>query len=164
MKKIGLLLPLINIIGAVTTFTYFHVIMDSSVVAQNIPKFYSPLFFLIATAVIMIPTFTLIRRKSMKTLFDVAYGKIKINSLEKSEIHHLQREALQFPMVIAAITAVIWVMAGFIFGFLDPLIASHIFNIKTPNLIYCLRQFLGISLLGGGVTTLALYFILDNVW
>ena len=164
MKKIGLILPLINIIGAVTAFIYFHFIVDSSAVSQNTPKFYSPLFFIIATAVIMIPTITLIRRKSMKTLFDVAYGKIKINSLEKTEINHLQKQALDFPMVITVITFAIWIMAGFTFGFLDPLIASNIFNFETPNLIYCLRRFLGISLLGGGISTLVLYFILDNVW
>jgi class 3 adenylate cyclase len=109
-------------------------------------------------------SFNLGSRKTVKTLSDVAYGKTEIISLEESEVYHLQRAALQFPMVVSVITFMIWILAGFIFGFIEPLIAGKIFNIETPNLIYCLRQFLGISILGGGITTLILYFVLENAW
>ncbi|MDX2451018.1 adenylate/guanylate cyclase domain-containing protein [Desulfosarcina sp.] len=163
MKRITFLLPLINIIGAVFTFLYFSLILKSGVLHENIPAYYSPLFFVIGTAVLVLG-FNVSSRKTVKTLFKVAYGHIQIHSLEESEVYHLQREALRFPMVVSVITFMVWILAGFIFGLLQPLMASKIFSIETPNLIYCLRQFFGISLLGGGVTTLILYFVLENAW
>ncbi|MBW2237442.1 MAG: adenylate/guanylate cyclase domain-containing protein [Deltaproteobacteria bacterium] len=163
MKRITVLLPLVNIIGAILTYFYFSFILKSGGVREHIPAYYSPLFFVIGTAVLVF-SFNLGRRKTMKTLFDVAYGQTEIISLEESEVYHLQRAALQFPMVVSVITFMIWILAGFMFGFIEPLIAGKIFNIETPNLIYCLRQFLGISILGGGITTLILYFVLENEW
>jgi adenylate cyclase len=163
MKKITVLLPLINILGALITFIYFSFILDSGDIQTNIPSYYSPLFFIIGTSVLGL-FFIITRRKSMKILFDVAYGRTKIYAFEESEIYHLQRQALQFPLVITVITFMVWILAGFIFGFLEPLITSRIFNIEAPHIIDCLRNFLGISLLSGGVTTLILYFALENVW
>lgn len=163
MKRITVLLPLINIIGAVATYFYFSFILDSGGIQENIPAYYSPLFFAIGTAVLVFGI-NLRSRKTVKILFEVAYGQTEIHSLEESEVYHLQREALQFPLVVSVITFMVWILAGFIFGFLQPLIAGKIFNIETPDLIYCLRQFLGISLLGGGITTLILYFVLENAW
>lgn len=163
MKKITILLPIINIIGAVFTYFYFSLILKTRVLQENIPAYYSPLFFVIGTAFLVF-IFNVSRRKKMKSLFDVAYGQVEIHSLEDSEIFHLQREALQFPIVVTSITFVVWILAGFIFGFIQPLITGKVFNTETPNLIDCLRNFFGISILGGGVTTLILYFVLENVW
>ncbi|MCK5350332.1 MAG: HAMP domain-containing protein, partial [Desulfobacula sp.] len=91
-------------------------------------------------------------------------GKIEIKSFEELEIYRLQREALQFPMVVTAISFLIWILAGFIFGFLEPLITARIFNLQNPDLVPCMRHFLGISLLGGGITALILYFVMENAW
>ena len=163
MKKITVLLPIINIIGAVFTYFYFSLILKSDGLHESIPDYYSPLFFVIGTAALIL-CFNMSRRKALKSLFNVADGQIEILSLEESEVYHLQRQALQFPMVVAVITFIVWILAGFIFGILQPLIAAKIFNIEMPNLVDCLRQFFGISLLGGGVTTLILYFVLENAW
>lgn len=163
MKKIAVLLPIINIIGAVLTYLYFSLILKSNVLHENVPDYYSPLFFVVGTAVLIL-CFNMSRRKAVKSLFNVAYGGMEIRSLEESEVYHLQREALQFPMVVSVITFIVWVLAGFIFGILQPLIASRIFSTEIPNLVDCLRQFFGIALLGGGVTTLILYFVLENAW
>ncbi len=67
-------------------------------------------------------------------------------------------------MVVSVISFLVWILAGFIFGFFAPLITGSLFNIETPNLIFGLRRFLGITLLGGGITTLILYFVLENEW
>ncbi|MDA3917869.1 MAG: adenylate/guanylate cyclase domain-containing protein [Deltaproteobacteria bacterium] len=163
MKNLSFLLPLINIIGATATYFYFVFILDSGVATENIPVYYSPLFFIAGTACLVI-CFQITNRKSSKTLLDIAYGKIKIDTFEDSDIHHFQREALQFPLVVSAITFMVWILAGFIFGLLEPIITAKIFTIETPSLIYCLRRFLGISLLGGGITALILYFVFENVW
>jgi len=163
MKKITVLVPVINSIGALFTFLYFSLILESGWFQENIPAYYSPLFCVIGTVVLVV-CFNMRRRKSVKTLLSVAYGQIEILSLEESDVYHLQRGALQFPMVVSVITFIAWILAGFIFGILQPLITSKIFNIEPPNLVYCLRHFFGISLLGGGVTTMILYFVLENTW
>ena len=163
MKKITNIVPLVNILGAVVTYIYFRFILDSGTDLENIPAYYSPLFFMIGTACLII-CFQVTTRGSKKTLFDIAYGKTKLSTLDDSEIHHLQREALQFPIITSVITLLVWILAGFIFGFLEPIITAKIFNIETPGLIYCLRRFLGISLLGGGITTLIFYFIFESAW
>ena len=163
MKRISVLLPLINIIGAVFTYFYFSFILKSGGGQADIPAFFSPLFFVIGTAFLVL-VFNVKSGKAKKSLFDVAYGQIEIHSLEDPEIYHLQRDALQFPIMVAAITFIVWILAGFIFGFLQPIITGKVFNIEIPNLIYCLRNFLGISILGGGITTLVVFFVLENVW
>jgi adenylate cyclase len=163
MKRITVLLPIINIIGAVFTYLYFSFILKLGGPQENIPGYYSPLCFVIGTAILVF-IFNVNNRRTMKSLFDVAYGHVDIDSFEDSEIYHLQRQALQFPIVVTAITLMVWVLAGFIFGFIQPLIATKVFNVETPNLINCLRYFLGISILGGGITTMILYFVLENAW
>ena len=163
MKRIKFLLPAINIIGAVATYFYYSFILEPGGVQENIPAYYPPLFFAIGTAVLVFG-FNLGSRRTVKALFEVASGQTEIRSLEESEVYLLQREALQFPMVVSVITFLVWILAGFIFGFLSPLITGQIFNIETPSLIFGLRRFLGITLLGGGITTLILYFILENAW
>ncbi len=163
MKKITVLLPLVNFTGAAATYIYFTCILEPGSVQSSIPSYFSPLFFITGMLILSLP-FIALRRKSLKTMFDVAYGKIEINTLDESEVYYLQRAALQFPMVVSLITAVVWILAGFIFGFLEPLIAGKLFNIKTPDIVYCVRQFLGISLLGGGITSLLLYFVVENIW
>jgi adenylate cyclase len=163
LNRITILTPLINTMGAVAIYFYFSFILPSWEIGAEIPGYFSPLFAAIGTAVLCLLGFLFFRR-SLKSMFDVAFDKIQINSLEESEIHHLQREALRFPMVVAVISFMIWVLAGFIFGFLEPLITARIFNVQTPDLVFCVRRFLGISLLGGGVTALILYFVMENAW
>jgi class 3 adenylate cyclase/HAMP domain-containing protein len=163
MKRINVLIPLVNLAGAVLTYLYFSFILEHRGVNGDIPAYYSPLFFVIATAVLTF-SYVLSSRRTLKALLKIAYGQTDIQSLETSEVYHIQRKSLQFPMVVSVITFMVWILAGFIFGFLEPLITGKIFNIETPDIIYCLRQFLGIFLLGGGVTTMILYFVIENAW
>ncbi|MCD4743725.1 MAG: HAMP domain-containing protein [Desulfobacteraceae bacterium] len=163
MKKINVLIPLINMVGAVSTYIYFSFILEIRGIEWDVPAYYSTLFFIIATAFLTL-SFMLVSRKTIHALLEIAYGHTDIHSLEPAEVYLLQRRAMQFPVVVSLITFMIWIFAGFIFGFLEPLITGKIFNINTPDLIHCLRQFLGISLLGGGVTAMILYFVLENTW
>ncbi len=163
MKRITVLLPILNIIGAVVTYLYFSFILNASGYQENIPAYFSPLFFVIGTAFLVF-VFNLKNIRTMKPLFDVAYGRVAIDSMEDSEIYHLQRQALQFPIMVTAITFMAWLLAGFIFGFIQPLIVGKAFDVETPTLVNCLRHFLGISILGGGITTMIVYFALENAW
>ncbi|MBC8440552.1 MAG: HAMP domain-containing protein [Deltaproteobacteria bacterium] len=163
MNRIVILIPLVNMVGAVAIYFYFSFIMPAHEIAADIPGYFSPSFAAVGTAVLCLLGILSFRR-SLRSIFDVAFDKIRIHSLEESEIYHLQREALKFPMVVAVISFMIWILAGFIFGFLEPLIAARIFNVQTPELVFCIRRFLGISLLGGGITSMILYFVMENKW
>jgi class 3 adenylate cyclase len=163
MNRIIFLIPLVNAIGAAAIYFYFSFILPSPAIATDVPGYFPPLFAAMGTAVLCLLG-GILYRPSLRCLFDVALDKVSIHSLEESEIYHLQREALRFPMVVCVISVMIWILAGFIFGFIEPLITARIFNVQIPDLIFCLRQFIGISLLGGGVTAKILYFVLENAW
>jgi adenylate cyclase len=163
MRRITILLPLVNSIGAVITYLYFYLIVDINRYNSLVPAYYSPLFFLVGTLV-LISAFSLTNRKSVKAMGDVASGKTAIQSLPEFEAYQLQRDALQFPLVASLISFAVWIMAGFIFGLLEPLITGKLFDVATPDLVFGLRRFFGIAFFGGGVTTLVLYFALENEW
>lgn len=164
MKKIGILLGLGNLLGGSSTFFYFKYFLPSTENNPGIPGYYDTLFFLAGMVTLTTLGFALFKRKSVRTLYGVAEGRQDISEFDPSTIHHLQRGALQYPMVVTVISFLIWNLAGFVFGFLEPLIQAKIFNLPTPDLILCLRQFLGIILLGGGVTCMVLFFVLENAW
>ncbi len=130
----------------------------------SIPEYYDLLFFLAGMAMLTPLGYALLKRKSGRTLYEVAGGRRDISEFDSSMIHHLQRGALQYPMVVTVISFLVWNLAGFMFGFLEPLITAKIFNIPIPDLVLCLRRFLGIILLGGGVTCVVLFFVLENAW
>lgn len=163
MKRIIFLIPLVSVVGATAIYLYFSFILPGYTVEIDIPGFYSPLFAATGTFFLCLIGFILVR-KTTKTMFAVANNSINITSFEESEIYHLQREALKFPLIVSAVSVMIWILAGFIFGFLEPLVAARIFNIQTPDLVFCMRRFLGIALLGGGITSMVLFFILENAW
>jgi len=150
-------------VGATIIYFYFSFILPAYTVSIDIPGYYPPLFAAIGTAFLCLIGFLLVR-KTTKTMFAVASDHLKITSFEESEIYHLQRETLRFPLAVSAVSFMIWILAGFIFGFLEPLVTARIFNIQTPDLVFCMRRFLGISLLGGGITSMILFFILENEW
>ncbi len=153
-----------NMLGAVSTFIYFGFILPSIQKDPAIPEYFSTLFFLAGIGVTAFLGFFLLKRKSVRILYEVADGRQDISEFDSAMIYHLQREALQFPVVVTVISFLVWILAGFIFGFIEPLITAVIFNVVTPDLVLCLRQFLGIILLGGVVTCMVLFFILENAW
>ena len=164
MKIIGILLGLGNLLGGCSTFFYFKYFLPSTENDPSIPGYYDVLFFLAGMTMLASLGFILLKRKSVRTLYEVAECRRDISEFDSSMVHHLQRGALQYPMVVTVISFLIWNLAGFIFGFMEPLITARTFNLATPDLVLCLRQFLGIILLGGGVTCLVLFFVLENAW
>ena len=164
MKKIGLFLVAGNMLGGCSTFLYFKFFLPSIQNNPAIPQYYDTLFFLAGMSVLILLGLGIFKSKSGKTLYAVAEGRRDIAECDPSIVHHLQREALQYPFVITVISFLGWNLAGFIFGFLQPVITAKIFNLTTPDLVLCLREFLGIILLGGGVTCLVLFFVLENAW
>ncbi len=163
LKKPVVLMPLINMVGAVSTFVYFSYILPPVTQDKQIPWEYSVLFFLGASLILFL-FFFLLRKGPIRVLFDVAEGRQEITTLGPDERLYYQREALQLPLTMTASTFGVWILAGFIFGFLDPVIVSRLFDVPMKNLVLCLRQFFGITILGGGVTCIVLFFVLESVW
>jgi adenylate cyclase len=164
MKKIGLLLGLGNILGGCSTYFYFKFFLPPTAYNTAIPGYYDTLIFLAGMTLLIALGFALLKRKSGRTLYAVAEGRRDISGFDPSMVHHLQRSALQYPMVVTVVSFLVWNLAGFFYGFMEPLITAKIFHLATPDLVLCLRQFLGIILLGGGLTCLVLFFVLENAW
>ena len=165
MSKIHIITPLVNVLGAVTIYLYFSFFLSFGEIEidPDIPGYFRPVFATAGTIVLCL--FGIFFFRLFKNvMFDVAYGRIRINTFEEYEIHRLQRDALRFPMAASAVAFMVWIVAGFMFGFLEPILEYRIFEVQTPDLVICMRRFLGISLLGGGVTSMMLYFILENTW
>ena len=163
LKNPIVLMPVINMAGAVTTFVYFYFILPPVTEEKQLPWEYSVLFFMGGSLVLFL-FFIFLKRGSLRELFDVAEGRTDIASLEPHDRIYHQRAAMQLPLTLTTVTFGVWTLAGFIFGFLDPVIASHLFDVPMQNLVLCLRQFFGITILGGGVTCIVQFFVLESVW
>ncbi len=163
MNLIFTLILIVNLSGAIAVYIYFEFILPAGIMTAGVPAYYSPACFVGGLVVLGMLAYFL-ERRPVKLMLDVGYGKIKIADLDEQDIHHLQRHALQFPWSVAFTALFVWTLAGFFFGFVQPLMAVRIFHAKAPELILCVRRFIRISLLGGGVTSLVLFFVLENAW
>jgi hypothetical protein len=97
-------------------------------------------------------------------LYQVANDEVQIDSMDNRSAQSLKKKAIQFPARMAAICFLIWILAGFIFGLLEPVITQILYGAKPPDLIYCLKQFFYIAIIGGPVTALFIYFTIENHW
>ena len=138
--NVNLILPVVNTIGGIGTYLYFSFIMPSFRVTADAAGWAYPLFYLIGSLALGL-FFLLTRRKSFTSLTDVAYGKTSIDTMDDAEIRYLQREALQLPFGVSVINFMVWILAGFIFGFLEPMVMARVFDVATPDLVFCVRRF-----------------------
>lgn len=161
MKRLFCFLIFGHLLGACYTYVYLHFILLNP--SSQIPAAYKLASFVLGTGLLG-TSFFLLRRKSVGLLTRISTGTEKIQDLEPDLADYARRQALQFPAVITGISFVVWVAAGGLFGFVDPLVAARLFDLPSPDLLLCLKHFLGITLLGGGVTCLILFFVVDMVW
>ena len=76
----------------------------------------------------------------------------------------LKRKALQLVPMVAGTTLLAWIMAGFIFGMLMPVILHAFFGVAPITLTESLRVIFGIIVIGGGSTSLFIYFATESIW
>jgi adenylate cyclase len=57
-----------------------------------------------------------------------------------------------------------WIMAGFIFGMIMPIIFHAFFGMAPMTLTESLRRILGITVVGGFSTSLFIYFATESIW
>jgi len=152
-----------NAIGAVLTRFYFLIIYQPSWVELELSPYYDTLFFLITTS-LLLSSSVWITRKLYLPLYQIANDEISIDNIDKESAQILKRKAIQLPASIAGISFLVWILAGFIFSLLHPVIAQIFYGIGLPDLTICLKQFFGITFVGGLITALFLYFTIEKHW
>ena len=151
-----------NTIGAILTYLYFSKISQIHQAQQNLPNYYADLFFGIGTGLLVL-SFVWIMRRLFLPLYQIANDEVSIDSMDSATAQTIKRKAIQLPSFIAGVSFLAWILAGFIFGFLQPVI-TQIFYGVTPDLIECLKQFFGITCIGGSITALFIYFTIEKHW
>jgi len=153
-----------NLLGAVLTFLYFsyinvgiHKTQGEGLTFQNI------VFFVLGTAFIFFVIVTINNRWS-RPLYQATSGEISLTDLDEVSLARLKKKALQFVPVEAGTSLFGWIMAGFIFGMLMPVIMQLFFGLEPMTLSESLRTFLGITVIGGSITTLFIYFATESLW
>ncbi len=151
-----------NVIGAVLTRFYF-LILEPSWVNLELSPHYDTIFFLISTSLLLSSSVWITRRLFLP-LYQIANDDVSIDNIDKEAAQILKRKAIQLPAYIALISFLVWILAGFIFSLLHPVVTQVLYGIDLPDLTICLKQFFGITFVGGLITALFLYFTIERYW
>jgi class 3 adenylate cyclase len=162
-KKFLLLNVIINFLGAFLTFSYFNYISPGFHDPSDITRTQAYIMLAAGTGVIF-GIFSLVFRKWTDLIMRVVDGEISIDDLDDISANRLKRRAIQFPPFLALFTIVAWVFAGFIFGFLEPVFSQVFLGAEPRELIECVRTFFGITVVGGTIAALIIYFAAENMW
>jgi len=152
-----------NAIGAVLTRFYFLIIYQPSWVKLELSHYYDAIFFLISTS-FLLSSSVWVARRLFSPLYKIANEEVSINSIDKESAQILKKKAIQLPAYIALISFLVWILAGFIFSLLHPVVSRILYGIDIPDLTICLKQFFGITFVGGLITALFLYFTIEKYW
>jgi adenylate cyclase len=162
-RKIIRLSIIINALGAFLTFFYFNYINPGFHEQPNISRTQAYLILAIGSGIIF-GVFYLLFRKWAALMIRVANGKKSIDDLDRVIANRLKTQAIQFPLLYAGFTFMAWVLAGFIFGFLEPVFSQVMLDAEPRSLIESVRAFFGITVVGGTVAALVMYFAIENMW
>lgn len=154
---------MVNTLGWSVAVLYTGIILAPGHTGDDFPWHHSPAYLLTGLAVSAL-VLLFVNRKKLRALFNVASDRQGIHEFERDTVHRLQKAALGFPLWITVINCAVWAMTGLIFIFLEAVAASRVFQFEDPVFIYCLKRFLGVMLLGGGMSCPAVFFIVENSW
>ena len=130
-----------NTVGAFLTYYYFSTISASGPRLEThaaLPYWYYDLFFPIGT-VLLVFTFAALTHRTLSPLYAVIQGTLSLDEVPASRAAKLKRQAFQHPALTAGVSFLVWILAGFLFGLLEPLITQTLFDIPAPPLAECLR-------------------------
>jgi len=161
--KITFLIIAGNSIGAILTRLYLLILYQPSYVRHDIPPYYDILFFIIGSSALIL-FFVGIMWRSFTPLYQVAKDEVSIDNMDGVSAQILKRKAIQLPIYIAVVSFLVWILAGFIFSLLHPAISQILYGVPSPDLTRCLKQFFGITFVGGSITALFLYFTIERYW
>ena len=163
-RKIDFVTIFGNLIGALLTFVYFHYINADMNLPQGAASSLNALvFFIIGTAFIFAVIITIDSRWS-QPLFQAIQDEISMEGSNGAYPEKLKRKALQLVPVYAATNLLAWMMAGFIFGVLGPIILHTFFGEAPMTLTESLRTVFGVTVIGGFSTSLFIYFATESIW
>lgn len=162
-RKLLLLNMVVNPLGGFLTFLYFRYISPGFHGQQEISPRQGYLFFVVGMGV-LICFFSWFISRWTGPVIRVVEGETPIEGLESAYASKLKRRAIQFAPSLALTTFVAWIFAGFIFGFLEPVFSQVFLGARPPNLIECLRVFFAITVIGGTIAALVIYFGAENIW
>jgi len=153
-----------NLIGALLTFvysTYINVDLNGPQGAASSLSAAVP--FVIGTAFIFFVIITINHRWS-RPLYQTMQDEISTEVSNGAYPEKLKRKALQLAPMLAGTTLLAWIMAGFIFGMLMPVILHIFFGVAPTTLTESLMTIFGITIIGGFSTSLFIYFATESIW
>ncbi|MFH1628215.1 MAG: adenylate/guanylate cyclase domain-containing protein [Pseudomonadota bacterium] len=162
--KLTLLNVMGNLIGALLTFLYFsYVSVGAGSIPQGGPSIHYFIFFIIGTGLIFLVLVTAIQWWS-RPLNHFLKRKQSINDMNGTAAEQIRRKALQLVPMMAGSSLIGWIMAGFIFGMLMPVIMEIFFEMPPTTLAESMGRIFGITCIGGSITVLFIYFSTESVW
>jgi adenylate cyclase len=142
-----------NFLGAVVAFLYFRVIDNTAATSSRVglhEVVYS--VFIFAALVGMGQWYS---SRWMAPIVRAGAGE----ALSPAEAALVRRRALLFPYFVGGLTFAGWVMAGLIYGVALPLLMG-----RDLSPYQAVRQFFGLTVIGGSVTTAFIFFASENAW
>jgi adenylate cyclase len=76
----------------------------------------------------------------------------------------IKRKAINLVPVTVGMNFLAWLLAGFLFGFLQPALLQHFFGMSDMSITDGLRMFMGITFVGGSLTTVFVFFSCERIW
>ena len=161
MKRFSLSIMTKNALGALLTFFYFAYIETG--IHMGRPTIYHYIYFVFATALIFL-IIMLANTRWSRPLNRIANGEMSIDDLDADSAEEIRRKAINLVPVMAGMNLLAWLLAGFLFGFLQPAILQSLFGVSDMSIIDGLRMFMGVTFVGGSITTLFVFFSCERIW
>ena len=140
-----------NFLGAVLAFLYFRVI-DYSASQRDVPITRWELAYFVAGLALL---------GVLGSIFGFRWGRPLLlvrEGVAGPVSETARRRALQFPYMMALLALVGWVLAGVLWGVVWPLLSG------TFEVGESVRSVLGITVIGGSVTTAFIFFAVEHDW
>jgi voltage-gated potassium channel Kch len=161
MSRFSLTIVTKNALGALLTFFYFAYVGPG--MESGGPQIQHYMYFVAATALLFAITIILNARWS-RPLDLFTKGSSKIEDLDQDLAEEVKRKALNLVPVAAGTTFLAWIMAGFLFGLVQPAVLQSFFGIEEMSIAEGLHMFMGITCVGGTITSVFVFFSSERVW
>ena len=145
---------LMNVMGAIVTFTYFNIIEYRLYpVATGGVRFTMTSVLVVLTLIILV--MNVLRAWSLRFLW--RESNLDLDAFEPEQVETLRKELMNLPLRLGVFSLVGWLTAGVVFG----LIGVYSDPFPGINWDFGLRVFFGIAFVGAPFTVISIYFILE---